>query len=62
MGNLLEGQVYQLLNDGLSALKLRGLESQHGLLTVQVTQLSSVGVELLIVEVAELGGDGVEVN
>lgn len=62
MGNLLEGQVYQLLNDGLGALKLRGLEGQHGLLTVQVTQLSSVGVELLIVEVAELGGDGVEVN
>lgn len=60
--NLGEWQRHQLLNDVLTALQLRGLEGQHRLIPVKVTQLGSIGVKLLVVEVAELGGDGVKVN
>lgn len=62
VGNLLERQRHQLLYNVLGALQLRGLEGQHGLLSVQVAQLVSVRVELLVVEVAELGGNGVEID
>lgn len=62
VGNLQEWQGDQLLNDVLGTLQLGSLESQHGLFSVQVTQLVSVRVELLVVEVAELGGNGVEVD
>lgn len=62
VGNLLEWQRHQLLHDILSTLQLGGLERQHRLFFVQVAQLVSVRVELLVVEVAELGGHGIEVN
>lgn len=56
-----EGQAGQLFHDVLGALHLGGLEGQHRLLSVEVTQLRSVTVELFVVELAELGSNGVEV-
>lgn len=62
VSHFLEGQGHQLLDNVLGALELRSLERQHRLVSVQVAQLVSVGVELLVVEVAELGGDGGEID
>ena len=62
VNDFLERQGNQLLDDILSTLKLSGLKRQHGLVSVQVTQLVSVLVELLVVKVTELGGNGVEVD
>lgn len=62
VGHLSKWQTGQLLHNVLGALQLRGLEGQHGLLSVQVAQLGSVVVELLVVEVAEFGGYGVEID
>lgn len=62
MSYFLKGQGYQLLHNVLGALELGRFESQHGLFTVQVTQLGPVGVKLLVVEVAKLGGNGIKVN
>lgn len=61
MCDLGEGQAGQLFHDVLGALHLGGLEGQHRLLSVEVTQLGSVTVELFVVELAELGSNGVEV-
>lgn len=62
VGHFSKWQTGQLLHNVLGALQLRGLEGQHGLLSVQVAQLGSVVVELLVVEVAEFGGYGVEID
>lgn len=62
VGHLLERQRNQLLHNVLGTLQLRGFEGQHGLVSVQVAQLVSVRVKLLVVEVTELGGHGVKVD
>lgn len=62
VGHLQERQGRQFLDNVLGTLELGGLEGQHRLLSVQVAQLGSVLVELLVVEVAELGGNGVKVD
>ena len=62
VSDFLEWQGDQFLNNVLRALELSGLEGQHRLLSVQIAQLVSVLVKLLVVEVAELGGNGVEVD
>lgn len=61
VGNLGEWQGGEFLDNVLCSLQLGGLKGQHGLVPVQGGQLGPVGVELLVVEVAELGGNGVEV-
>lgn len=52
--DLLEGKTGKLLDNGGSALGSRGLESQHGLLAVEGSELLSVAVELGVVKGHEL--------
>lgn len=62
VAHLGEWQAGQLLNDGLGALDLVRLERKHRVVTVQVSELLSVLVELVVVEGAELLCESVEVN
>ena len=62
VGDLLERQGDELLDDALGTLHLTGLEGQHRLVPVEVAELGSVGVKLVVVELGELLREGVEVH
>lgn len=62
VGHLLERQGNKLLDDILGTLDLGGLKGQHGLLSVEVAQLGSVRIELVVVEFCELLGQGGKID
>lgn len=62
VSDLAKGQVNQLLDNGLGSLELSTSEGQHGVISVEVSELRPVGVKGLVVELAELLGEGVEID
>lgn len=60
--DLAKGKVDELLDNGLGTLELSTSEGQHRVVSVEVTELSSISVEGLVVELTELLGERVEID
>lgn len=62
VSDLAKGKANKFLNDSLGTLVLSTGEGEHRVITVEVTELRPVGIEGLVVELAELLGEGVEID
>ena len=62
VSDLAKGKADKLLNDSLGSLVLGTSEGEHRLISVEVAELRPVGIEGLVVELAKLLGEGVEID